>query len=75
MIQDTPRPRQSECVRERCYQAVWLTGTEYNQTRANPQWAVVIPGYRVDLAQCEPTVGTVARNPHPLKQLVADIPG
>jgi hypothetical protein len=54
-----------ECDGERCYQAVWLTGSEYDRARADPQWAALIPDHREEAAQVDPTVLTAMLEPHP----------
>jgi hypothetical protein len=34
-----------ECADECCYQAVWLTGPEYDQARADPAWLALVAGH------------------------------
>lgn len=36
-----------ECEDQRCYQAVWMTGPEYDDARADPAWAPLTTGHRL----------------------------
>lgn len=39
-----------ECADSGCYQAIWLTGSEYDRARIEPGWAALLPGHRADVA-------------------------
>jgi len=37
-----------ECRNASCYQAVWLTGSAYDEARSNPGWAALVPGHEAE---------------------------
>jgi hypothetical protein len=39
-----------ECERQRCWQAVWLSGSDYDSLRSNAGWAALLPGHRATFA-------------------------
>lgn len=46
---DRPIPFFCECDDERCYQAVWLTGPEFEEARRDPDWLALVPSHRAAL--------------------------
>jgi hypothetical protein len=40
-----------ECENARCYQAVWLTVSEYDRARRDPNWKAVIEEHRTRSAE------------------------
>jgi hypothetical protein len=45
-----------ECADSGCYQAVWLTGAEYDRARADAEWAALVPGHRAAAAAAPESV-------------------
>ncbi|HUZ81883.1 MAG TPA: LuxR C-terminal-related transcriptional regulator [Gaiellaceae bacterium] len=49
-----------ECANEDCYQAIWLSASEYDRARADPRWEALIGDHRANAARAQP-IETSAR--------------